>query len=302
MVTQRRFSIGSAEDRIALVQWGDDGKPPALLLHGTGFCADVWDEVARDLAADYRVIGVDRRGHGESHTPAADRYHFWDYAEDVCRIIDALGLRNIYGIGHSAGATDLLLATKLRPKSFTRLFVMEPTIMDARAVRDAKLSEWGNVAVYGVLRRQAEFDSFDAAFARFRAAPAFADWTEHSLRTFIRSGFIPIENGRVRLRCMPETESAVLRPIIETMEQIYVGDNRGNPFPWLTEIGCPVRLTTSEKSWQMYKDMAARALSLIPDVSELQFDGFGHCVVQEAPQLVLKALRDFDGRPASLGR
>ncbi|MCP4620172.1 MAG: alpha/beta hydrolase [Bradyrhizobium sp.] len=302
MVSQRRFSIGSAEDRIALVQWGDDGRPPALLLHGTGFCADVWDEVARDLAADYRVIGVDRRGHGESHTPAADRYHFQDYAEDVCRIIDVLGLHHVYGIGHSAGATDLLLAAKLRPTSFARLFVMEPTAMDPRAARDAPLSEWGNTAVTGVLRRQAEFDSFDAAFARFREAPAFADWTESSLRSFIESGFAPADNGRVRLRCMPETESAILRPIIETMEQIYAGDGRGNPFLWLTEIGCPVRLTTSEKSWQIYRDMASRAASLIPDVSELKFDGFGHCVVQEAPQLVLKALREFDGRPAHSGR
>jgi pimeloyl-ACP methyl ester carboxylesterase len=246
MVQQQRFSIGSAEDRIALVQWGDSGKPPALLLHGTGFCADVWDELAGYLVSDYRVIALDRRGHGESHKPAAERYHFIDYAEDVCRVIGALDLHGIYGIGHSAGATDLLLAAKLLPQRLTRLFAMEPTVMDPRAARDAELSEGGRYSVEGVLRRQAEFDSFDAAFARFRAAPAFANWTETSLRTFVRRGFAPVENGRVRLRCTPEIESAVLRPIIEAMEQIYQGDTRGNPFMWLAEIDCPVRITTSE--------------------------------------------------------
>ena len=294
MVNQRRFSIGSAEDRLALVQWGEN-RPPALLLHGTGFCADVWDEIARELASDYTVYAVDRRGHGESHKPPAGHYHFLDYAEDIRRIIDTLGLRDIYGIGHSAGATDLLLAAKLLPKHFTRLFVMEPTVMDPRAVRDAELSDGGRIGVEGVLRRRVEFDSFDDAFTRFRAAPAFADWTEASLQTFIRRGFTPTEDGRVRLRCMPETESAILRPIIEAMEQVYRGDARGNPFMWLTEIGCPVRVTTAEKSWQMYKDMAKRAASLIPDVSELKFAGFGHCVVQEAPHLVLQAVRDFAG-------
>ena len=299
MVNQRRFSIGSAEDRIALVQWGDEGKPPALLLHGTSFCADVWDELAHDLASGYTVYGVDRRGHGESHKPAADRYHFLDYAEDVCRVIDTLDLRGIYGIGHSAGATDLLLAAKLLPKRFTRLFVMEPTVMDPRTALDAELSEGGRFSVEGVLRRQAEFDSYDAAFTRFRAAPAFANWTEASLWAFIRRGFMPVENGRLRLLCKPEIESAVLRPIIETMEQIYRGDARGNPFMWLTEIGCPVRVTTSEKSWRIYKDMASRAVSLIPDVSELKFDGFDHCVVQEAPQLVLRALREFEAATAT---
>jgi pimeloyl-ACP methyl ester carboxylesterase len=296
MVSSRRFSIGSAEDRLALVQWGEN-KPPALLLHGTGFCADVWDEIAHDLASGYTVYAVDRRGHGESHKPSAGRYHFWDYAEDVCRIIETLDLHDIYGIGHSAGATDLLLAAKLLPNRFRRLFVMEPTAMDPRAARDAELSEGGRIGVEGVLRRQAEFDSFEAAFVRFRAAPAFADWTEASLWAFIRRGFAPTENGRVRLLCTPEIESAVLRPIIEAMEQIYVGDARGNPFVWLAEIGCPVRVTTAEKSWGIYKDMASRAVSLIPDVSERRFDGFGHCVAQEAPQLVLKALREFDGRP-----
>ena len=67
---------------------------------------------------DYTVYALDRRGHGDSHKPAADRYHFQDFAEDVCRVIEALDLTDIYGIGHSAGATDLLLAAKLLPCAF----------------------------------------------------------------------------------------------------------------------------------------------------------------------------------------
>jgi len=251
MVHQHRFWIGSAVERIALVQWktGDARKPTALLLHGTSFCADVWDEIACDLATDHVVYALDRRGHGESHKPAADCYHFEDYARDLCRVIDALDLRDVYGIGHSAGATDLLLAAKLRPQAFARLFAMEPTAMDPRAARETGLSERGIASVEGVLRRQAEFDSFESAFTRFRKAPAFANWTEISLRTFIRYGFAPMENGGVRLRCTPEIESAVLRPIIEAMEQVYTGDARGNPFRWLSEIACPVRVATTEKSW-----------------------------------------------------
>src|SRR5512139_2384675 len=295
MIHPHRFSIGSDEP-IALVRWGDDGtgRPPALLLHGTGFVADVWDEVARELASTYTVYALDRRGHGESHKPAGNGYHFLDYAEDVRRVIEALDLRDIYGIGHSAGATDLLLAAKLLPGRFSRLFVMEPTVMDPRKSRDASagMSEWASSAVQGMLRRQAEFDSFDAAFERYRAAPAFADWTEASLRAYVRHGFAPLENGRVRLRCAPDIESAVLRPIFEAMEQVYAGDARGNPFAWLAEIDCPVRVATAEKSWPIYKEMAARAVALIPDASEWRFDGIGHCVAQEAPTLLLQALRE----------
>jgi pimeloyl-ACP methyl ester carboxylesterase len=297
MVSHHRFSIGSEDTRIALVRWVEEGshRPPALLLHGTGFVANVWDDVARDLASDYTVYALDRRGHGDSHKPAANFYHFQDYAQDVCRVIEELSLHDIYGIGHSAGATDLLLAAKLLPGRFARLFVMEPTVMDPRMSRDGvtALSEWATSALQGVLRRQAEFDSLDAVFTRYRSAPAFADWSQTSLWAYIRHGFAPMENGRVRLRCTPEIESAILRPIFEAMEQVYVGDARGNPFGWLTEIDCPVRIATAEKSWPIYREMASRAASLISDASMWNFEGIGHCVAQEAPPLLLRALREF---------
>ncbi|OPY97730.1 alpha/beta hydrolase [Bradyrhizobium sacchari] len=286
-----RFSVGPAHAEIAMLQWGESGKPPALLLHGTGFVADVWDEVARELASTYTVYALDRRGHGASHKP--DVYHFLDFAEDVCRVLDALGLRDVYGIGHSAGATDLLLATKLLPGRFERLFVMEPTIMDPRAARSGGLSEESLLQVQGALRRRAEFDNADAVFERYRTSPTFADWTETSLRAYVRHGFVTLDNGRVRLCCTPEIEAAMLRPIYEAMTQVYVGDVRGNPFTALAEIDCPVRVTTAAKSWPIYKEMAARAVSLIPRVSTLVFKGAGHCVAQEEPAAVVDAVREF---------
>ncbi|MCP3398219.1 alpha/beta fold hydrolase [Bradyrhizobium sp. CCGB20] len=291
MINPHRFSIGPADIQIAMLRWGESGKPPALLVHGTGFVADVWDEVARELASTYTVYALDRRGHGASHKPGA--YHFLDYADDICRVIDALRLRDVYAIGHSAGATDLLLAAKLLPGRFTRLFVMEPTVMDPRAARAGGLNDESIARVQSTLRRRAEFDSADAVFERYRAAPAFTDWTETSLRAYVRHGFVPLDDGRVRLCCTPEIESAILRPIYEVMEQVYVGDARGNPFTGLTEINCPVRVTTAAKSGPIYKEMARRAVSLIPRVSTMVFNGAGHCVAQEAPAAVVEAVREF---------
>ncbi|GMP10497.1 alpha/beta fold hydrolase [Bradyrhizobium sp. TM239] len=291
MINPHRFSIGPADAAIAMLQWGESGKPPALLVHGTGFVADVWDEVARELASTHTVYALDRRGHGASHKPSA--YHFLDYAEDVCRVVDAIGLRDVYGIGHSAGATDLLLAAKLLPGHFTRLFVMEPTVMDPRAARTGGLNDESVARVQGTLRRRAEFESADAVFARYRAAPSFADWTETSLQAYVRHGFTTLDDGRVRLCCTPEIESAILRPIYEAMEQVYVGDARGNPFAGLAEIDCPVRVTTAAKSGPIYWEMAARAVSLIPKVSTMVFEDAGHCVAQEVPAAVAEAVREF---------
>jgi len=288
---RQRFSIGPSDSEIAMLQWGERGKPPALLVHGTGFVADVWDEVARELASTYTVYALDRRGHGASHKPGA--YHFLDFADDVCRVIDTLGLREVYGIGHSAGATDLLLAAKLLPGRFTRLFVMEPTVMDPRMARSGGLDDDSLARVQGALRRRAEFESADAVFERYRTSPTFADWTETSLRAYVRHGFMTLENGRVRLCCTPEIESAMLRPIYEAMAQVYVGDARGNPFASLAEIDCEVRVATAADSGPIYKVMAARAVALIPRVSTLIFEGAGHCVAQEVPAAVVQAVREF---------
>jgi pimeloyl-ACP methyl ester carboxylesterase len=298
MTNRHRIWIENDGGRIAVVRWGetDPNKPPALLSHGTSFVAETWDEVATVLASRYMVYALDRRGHGASHKPAADRYHFVDYASDVCAVIETLDLHDLFGIGHSAGATDLLLAAKLLPRRFSRLFVMEPTVMDPRANQggSAQLSDKALANVQGVLRRQAEFDSADAAFQRFRTAPAFAQWTERALWAYIRHGFKQLPDGRVRLLCTPEIEAAMLLPIFEAIEQVYAGDERGNPFTWLSEIACPVCIATAEKSWPIYKEMASRAAGLMPTASQSTFDGVGHCVVQEAPALVLQALEAFE--------
>lgn len=298
MTNRHRLWVEHSGGRMALTRWGDadSGKPPALLVHGTGFVAEVWDEVARELTSKYSVYGIDRRGHGASHKPAAEHYHFLDFASDICAVAEALDLTGIFGVGHSAGATDLLLAAKLKPRRFQRLFVMEPTIMDPRVVRtDAgAVRDSGKAFAQGVLRRQREFDSAAAAFQRFRAAPAFADWTEGALWAYVRHGFETLPDDRVGLLCRPEIEAAMLGPIFEAMEQVYAGDERGNPFAWLSQIECPVRVATAEKSWPIYKEMSARAVALIPEASRWTFEGVGHCVAQEAPGKVLEALASFE--------
>ena len=82
MTQPQRILVGDVGAQVAVKRWGDpaSGKPVALLLHGTGFVAEVWTEVAEALAADYTVYAYDRRGHGLSHKPPTERYHFEDFA------------------------------------------------------------------------------------------------------------------------------------------------------------------------------------------------------------------------------
>jgi pimeloyl-ACP methyl ester carboxylesterase len=297
MTDRQRIWIEREGVRIALSRWGeaDRNKPPLLLVHGTGFVSEIWDEVATALASGHNVYALDRRGHGASDKPAGDKYHFQDFALDVCAVTEALDLSDVFGVGHSAGATDLLLAARLAPGRFSRLFVMEPTVMDARGKQSngLQLSDESRTFLRRALCRRSTFESAAAARQRLRAVPVFADWSEPALRAYVQHGFEPLQDGRVRLLCTPEIEAAMLRPIFEAMEQVYAGDERGNPFHWLPEIACPVCVSTAERSDSIYKEMASRAVGIIPAVSQWTFEGVGHCVAQEAPALVLGAIEAF---------
>lgn len=88
---------------------GPEAGPPVLLVHG--FASDYqlnwvgtrWQETL--VAANYHVIGLDCRGHGQSakpHDPAA--YAIDVLAADVRRLLDELQIASARYVGYSMGA------------------------------------------------------------------------------------------------------------------------------------------------------------------------------------------------------
>ena len=51
---------------IHYLDWGSAGKPPLILLHGIARTARTFDHVAPHFTANYHVLAVDMRGHGDS--------------------------------------------------------------------------------------------------------------------------------------------------------------------------------------------------------------------------------------------
>lgn len=83
--------------------------PPLLLLHGMTGTAGDWRHLfdLDALAATYRLIIPDARGHGRS-TGSADEFTFARCSRDVGEILDALGVTDVRAIGLSMGAKTLL--------------------------------------------------------------------------------------------------------------------------------------------------------------------------------------------------
>lgn len=102
-----KTALVSVEDGVELevLDWGGSG-PGLVLLAGLGGTAHHYDDLAQSLTARYRVVGVTRRGHrGSSATPSG--YGFARLAEDVLRVIDAVGVRNPVVIGHSFAGEEM---------------------------------------------------------------------------------------------------------------------------------------------------------------------------------------------------
>src|SRR4051794_41365434 len=80
---------------IGALDWGGEG-PALVLLHPNGFCAGVFDPLARALTSDHRVVGVDLRGHGTSDAPTTfEDCGFLAAAGDVVAMLDHLGLDEV---------------------------------------------------------------------------------------------------------------------------------------------------------------------------------------------------------------
>jgi pimeloyl-ACP methyl ester carboxylesterase len=75
---------------------------PVLLVHGLGSSCQDWEYQIPALAAHYRVIAVDVRGHGRSDKPR-ERYSIPGFSADIEALLDHLHLGPVHLVGLSMG-------------------------------------------------------------------------------------------------------------------------------------------------------------------------------------------------------
>ncbi len=109
----------SAGVPIRYVEHGS-GEPVVLVHSYTGsFEQDfVGSGLVDALAAHYRVIGFDLRGHGRSGKPHDPARYGREMALDIVRLLDHLGLRRAHIVGYSLGAHIVVQLLTLHPERF----------------------------------------------------------------------------------------------------------------------------------------------------------------------------------------
>lgn len=134
--TPRKFT---ASDGLKLAGdiGGPEGAPLVLLMHGGGQTRHSWAGAMRALiAAGYRVVNLDARGHGESEWSAARAYTINDRIKDIHAVVDGCGtpfalvgasmggLTSIHAVGQGLAPAALVLVDivpDMEPKGVERI-------------------------------------------------------------------------------------------------------------------------------------------------------------------------------------
>lgn len=101
----------------AVVHYADEGRRDAraiVFINSLGTDFRIWDDVAGPLAAAYRVVRYDKRGHGLSELPPGPAL-MADYASDLAGLLDRLAVSGAVIVGLSIGGMIAQELYRLRP-------------------------------------------------------------------------------------------------------------------------------------------------------------------------------------------
>lgn len=118
-VTHRFVEVRGARIHVAEAGSG----PPVLLQHGWPEHWYMWRHQLPALAASYRVICPDLRGHGWSSAPPG-AYLKEELADDLIALLDVLGIGRVRLAGHDWGGWTGFLACLKAPERFERFVAL----------------------------------------------------------------------------------------------------------------------------------------------------------------------------------
>ena len=159
-----------------------DGKPVLLLHGGLGSIEDFGGQVAA-LSTDYRVIGLDTRGHGRSTDGDVEKYTYAMFAKDVIALLDHLEIEKTAIIGWSDGGIIGLDLGFNAPERLTGVYALganyQTSGLRPTVGKDALIGAYVGYAAkqYGKLSSSPDnYKAFsDKVFALWGGLPAYTD-------------------------------------------------------------------------------------------------------------------------------
>ncbi|MGH9285380.1 MAG: alpha/beta fold hydrolase, partial [Acidimicrobiales bacterium] len=269
-----RAPVAGDEVRVAVHPLGGQG-PAVLMAHATGFHGRVWAPVAAALPG-FRCLGVDLRGHGDTPAPPDGDFDWDGFGRDLLAVVDGLGLERPLGVGHSCGATALLLAEAARPGAFGGLWLYEPVVfpVDTPLPRAPE-----HPMVTRARARRADFASREEAYAYFAGRPLFAASHPEALRAYVEHGLADVAGGGVTLKCRPADEA-----------EVFAAGVANRAYSRLARVACPTTLACGAATDAFGPAVMAVQAARLAHASTVVLEGVGHLGPMEDPVAVAVAV------------
>jgi len=257
--------------RLHHLDWGNEGRHPIVLVHGSRLHAHVWNDFSRRAEGRFHVIAIDQRGHGDSAWCPQARYELEDFYQDLRAVIQARGLKRFTLIGHSLGGRVSMLYASRHHQELERLVLVDITPGRPNAAPGADFSRITETPGPG------DFPSEEAAIdylgkLLFRAPP-------HMIEESVRHGMRRIDGDRYTWKYDPAFRRRSAAPIDlwSAMQTV--------PTPTLLLYGSHSNVVTPE--------LATRLGQTMPNCLVERIDNAGHALFTDQPDAFADRVERF---------
>ena len=266
-VTHRFVQAGAVELHVAEAGTG----PPLLLVHGWPQHWWSWRAVIPELARTHRVICPDLRGHGWSQAPRGG-YAKATLAADLLALLDALGIEQVAYAGHDWGGWIGFELARLAPERLSGLLAISippPWFSPRRSPETALFASYQVLLSTPVLGQ-----------AVLRNVPQFVERLIRAATTR-QEAFGP-DDLRLYAEIFRDPDhAAATTALYRTFLTRELTSGRSlKPPP-----GLPYSVLMGRR------DPIRRAVELRESDTVRLVEGVGHFLPEEAPDVVLEALR-----------
>ena len=258
--------------RLHVREWGNADGPPILFIHGWSQNHLCWArQYDSALAAEFRLVAYDLRGHGMSEAPL-EPGHYTDgkaWADDLAAIMDQLRLDRPVLVGWSYGAFVIC--------DFARAYGQDQIAAINFVEGAVKLGE----TAFGTLIGPGFLDHFAAATADDLPTSIAA------MRSFVRACIIkPVPDDDLETAvCWNVVVPAAIRAHLAA-RQIDCDDVLG-------ALQVPVLVTQGRADTVVLPAMAEHVLAACPTAKASWYEGVGHIPHLEEPERFNRELAEL---------
>lgn len=254
--------------RVRVREEGPKDATPIILMHGFIYSLESWDEWARDLSADYRVIRFDLAGHGLTGPDPQRRYSPQERADFVGEVMDALGVDQAVVGGNSLGGLAAWRFAAANPERVEGLILVDPGAYSINGVSDEPVEP---PKALKLVLRAAPKQAVKLMLSRVYADDSFVSEERLAL---IRDMMRRRGNGKA---------------YIQSLEEFTLPD----PTAALSSIAAPTLILWGREDAMIPVEQGEWMRDAMPDARLVIIDGAGHAPQEEAGARSVKEARSF---------